>query len=386
MNPLDDLLPIDRVQLLHEVEMQAFHDGQADWTQVDAADVPPGPARRQIEQWAEQREAQVGAAGAAEADLALRRVRDAEAAERAAALAVADAAREVGAAEQQRTRLRRILRGELRADDGGDWADTTRLSEDPRRGRIVDVLVYGAAAVADAGLNFLAFRIMGASTVETAVLAAAVVLVTVVLPKQLGEVVTTARRTGRWKGWPLALMTGGAALWVATALFAAVLRTAYLLLPTAVGRPTLLVVAGVGSTALTLGWLGVAVAIGAVVFLRSARRYNPSATAWHENSAQLTALRTSLAARRGAETAAAGRTASERDQLDAVGRRVEPLIDECRAVAAELVARYELQIARQRAAAEHRRGDARPALAGRPHRTAPVTPGCAPARTAEGAP
>lgn len=353
MTPLADLPPVDRAQLMHQVDLQAFHDGRADAGTGDRT----ASTRNGIGRWAAQREAQIAGALAAETDLVQRRLREAEAQERSAAQAVADAAQEVTAAEQQRHRLRRVLRGEEPADDGGDWADTARLSEHPRRGRAGDALVYGAAAVADAGLNFLALRIMGVSAVETAVLAGAIVLVSVVLPKQLGEVAAAARRNRRWRGWPLALMLGGTGLWIATALFAATVRTGFLLLPTAVGRPPLLVAAGVGPAALTAGWLAVAVAVGAVVFLRSAHRHNPSATAWHENTADLIRLRAGLAALRGAETVAAGCTASARDRLETVGHRAQPLLDECRAVAAELVARYEHELGRQRASVEHRRSD-----------------------------
>jgi hypothetical protein len=238
------------------------------------------------------------------------------------------------------------------------------MTEQRRRRRAADWAIYLAAAVAEIGLNYLAFRLMGATAVETALLAGAVVLVTVLLPKQLGALVATARRTRRWKGWPLVLMVAAAVLWVGTTLFVALVRTAYLLLPLGVGQP-LLTVAGIEPTVLTVGWLAVALAVGLAVLLRSAHGHNPYAAAWHASSAQVARLTEARSVARAEAARAAERAARERDALRATAERYAPLVDECRALAAELKDRYVHALGRRQSSVEQRELPllARPVLA-----------------------
>lgn len=343
-----DLRPLDRGQLLREIEMQALRDGQAAWAGV-GDDVPPGPVHRQIDQWAQQRLAQIESARTAADDDARARVRAAEA-ELATAEERRDHAQDVAAeAERRRGQLAAVLRGGQRDTAIGDWSDPARMEERPWRGRLVDAAVYGAAAVAEVSLNYLAFQLMGADRLETAALAAAVVLVAVLLPKQIGALLATARRTGRWAGWPLGLMATATALWLAVSVFTAVVRTAYLLLPagSGVARPALLAVAGLGRTPLTLGWLAVAMAVGAAVLLRSYHRHNPYARAWHRARAAAEEAAAERSGRRAAAEDAAQRLAQASDERRGVAARFVPLAAECRALAAELKACYTNALRRQ---------------------------------------
>jgi hypothetical protein len=354
--PASELPELDRRQLLREIELQALRDSQSDWFGVAPADVPPGPVHREVDRWAEQRLARIDAARADAEAAARARIREADATEAATDERRARADDEAAAAGRRQAGIEAVLRGEKPGDDGGGWADSDRMGENRRRRKAVDLLIYGAAAVAEVGLNYLAFRLMGTTPVETALLAAAVVLVTVLLPKQLGAMVTTARRTGRWRGWPLVSLLAGTQLWVAAVVFVAVIRTAYLLLPqqvgATIGRPALLAVAGVGPLVLTLGWTAVALAVGLAVLLRSAHRHNPYASAWHRAVGEAQRLAVVRSERRAAAERAAERAARERDALREAGTRFVPLSDECRALAAELKDRYVHTLGRRRASVE----------------------------------
>ena len=182
-------------------------------------------------------------------------------------------------AYEYRDRMRGIVAGTEPADDGGNWAAQSRIDENRRWESAKDWAIYLAAAFAEIGLNYTAFQLMGSSLRETAVLAASIILVNVLLPKQLGELLARARRARRGRGLLLAGLAGGALLWVGVSVFVAQIRTAYLLLPTAAaqqtGQTSLLERAGIGPATLTVGWLLVVLAVGAVVLLRSASRYNP---------------------------------------------------------------------------------------------------------------
>ena len=354
----DDLRPPDRGQLLREIEQQALRDSQADWDGTDPAEVPPGPVHREIDRWADQQRARIAAARSAAEQEARSRIRIADAAAVAADERRARTDTAATTAERQRDAIGAVLRGERRGDDGGDWSDRSRMNHKPRRGRIVDLFIYGAATVVDGGINYLALRLMGASPVETALLAAAIVLVSVLLPKQLGAMITTARRTGRWAGWPLGLMITAATLWIAVLVFVALVRTAYLLLPAQAGalagRPPLLTVAGVSPGVLTWGWLAVALAIGLAVLLRSAHRHNPYVAAWHAAGAEARRCGEACSAGRAEAERAAELAARERDVLRAMEDQFAPLLDECRALAAELKDRYLHALRRRRASIEQR--------------------------------
>lgn len=183
------------------------------------------------------------------------------------------------AAYAYRDRMEGIVAGAEPGDDGGLWTAESRIDESRRTEAVKDWAIYLGAAFAEIGLNYTAFQLMGSSLLETAVLAASIILVNVLLPKQLGELVARARRARHGRGLLVAGLVGGAFLWVGVSLFVALVRTAYLLLPTAAAQQTgttsLLERAGIGSLTLTLGWLLVVLAVGTVVLLRSATRYNP---------------------------------------------------------------------------------------------------------------
>ncbi|MGH4014642.1 MAG: hypothetical protein ACRDSL_12100 [Pseudonocardiaceae bacterium] len=182
-------------------------------------------------------------------------------------------------AYRYRDRMEGIVAGTEPGDDGGLWPAQSRIDENRRTEVSKDWAIYLGAAFAEVGLNYTAFQLMGSSLQETAVLAASIILVNVLLPKQLGEVVARVRRARHGRGLLVAALVGGAFLWVGVSLFVALVRTAYLLLPTAAAQQTgttsLLERAGLGATTLTLGWLLVVLAVGTVVLLRSATRYNP---------------------------------------------------------------------------------------------------------------
>lgn len=178
-----------------------------------------------------------------------------------------------------RDRMEGIVAGTEPGDDGGYWPAQNRIDENRRTEALKDWAIYLGAAVAEVGLNYTAFQLMGSSLQETAVLAASIILVNVLLPKQLGELLARARRARVGRRLLVAGLAGGALLWVGVSLFVAQVRTAYLLLPTAAAQQTgsgsLLERAGVGATTLTVGWLLVVLAVGTVVLVRSATRYNP---------------------------------------------------------------------------------------------------------------
>ena len=182
-------------------------------------------------------------------------------------------------AEAYRDRMQAIVDGTEPGDDGGRWPAQSRIDENRWGEAAKDWAIYLAAAFAEIGLNYTAFQLMGSSLAETAVLAASIILVNVLLPKQLGELLVRARRARRGRKPVLAALVGGGLLWLGVSLFVAQIRTAYLLLPSATaaqtGATSLLERAGIGATTLTLGWLLVVLAVGTVVLLRSATRYNP---------------------------------------------------------------------------------------------------------------
>ncbi|MGH3904959.1 MAG: hypothetical protein ACRDTE_12320 [Pseudonocardiaceae bacterium] len=187
--------------------------------------------------------------------------------------------RDLQAACAYRDRMEGIVAGTEPGDDGGRWPAESRIDENRRGEALKDWAIYLGAAFAEIGLNYTAFQLMGSSLQETAVLAMSIILVNVLLPKQLGELVARVRRARHGRGLLIAGLAGGAVLWVGVSLFVAQVRTAYLLLPTAAAQQTgatsLLERAGIGATTLTLGWLLVVLAVGTVVLLRSATRYNP---------------------------------------------------------------------------------------------------------------
>ncbi|HEU0089002.1 MAG TPA: hypothetical protein VFQ77_15365 [Pseudonocardiaceae bacterium] len=178
-----------------------------------------------------------------------------------------------------RDRMAGIVAGREPGDDGGFWPAESRIDEDRRAEVGKDWAIYLGATFAEIGLNYTAFQLMGSSLQETAVLAASIILVNVLLPKQLGELVARVRRAQRGRAALLAGLLGGALLWVGVSVFVAQVRTAYLLLPSAAAQQTgatsLLERAGLGAVTLTVGWLLVVLAVGMVVLLRSATRYNP---------------------------------------------------------------------------------------------------------------
>lgn len=177
-----------------------------------------------------------------------------------------------------RDRMQGIVDGVEPGDDGGRWPAQGRIDENRRGESIKDWLIYLGAAVAEIGLNYTAFQLMGNSLSETMVLAASIILVNVLLPKQLGELVTRARRRQQDRGVLVTGLVAGMLLWVGVSLFVALIRTAYLLRPSSSAQPgeaSLLERAGIDGFTLTAGWLLVVLAIGAVVLIRSATRYNP---------------------------------------------------------------------------------------------------------------
>lgn len=177
-----------------------------------------------------------------------------------------------------RERMQNVVDGAEPGDDGGYWPAQSRIDENRRAEGIKDWLIYLGAAIAEVGLNYTAFQLMGNSLKETMVLSASIILVNVLLPKQLGELVTRVRRGRQGRGVLLAGLLTGTLLWVGVSLFVAQIRTAYLLRLAGDAQPgetSLLERAGIGWGTLTIGWLLVVLAIGTVVLIRSATRYNP---------------------------------------------------------------------------------------------------------------
>jgi hypothetical protein len=181
-------------------------------------------------------------------------------------------------ASSYRDRMQSIVDGAEPGDDGGHWPAQRRIDENRRSESIKDWLTYLGATIAEIGLNYTAFQLMGNSLNETMVLAASIILVNVLLPKQLGELITRVRRGRQDRGALVAGLVAGTLLWTGVSLFVALIRTAYLLRAPSGAGPggmSLLERAGIGWGTLTIGWLLVVLAIGAIVLIRSATRYNP---------------------------------------------------------------------------------------------------------------
>lgn len=210
---------------------------------------------------------------------------------------------DLAAALAYRDRMQGIVDGVETGDDGGSWPAQSRIDEN-RRGEIAkDWAIYLGAAFAEIGLNYTAFQLMGNSLSETAVLAASIILVNVLLPKQLGEILARARRARRGRNALIAGLAVGAVLWIGVSLFVAQIRTAYLLLPSIAasqtGQTSLLERAGIGQATLTIGWLLVVLAVGMVVLLRSTSRFNPYLKNLHAARREVTRLREALVAKHG---------------------------------------------------------------------------------------
>ncbi|MBW0010134.1 MAG: hypothetical protein JO063_08455, partial [Pseudonocardiales bacterium] len=157
-----------------------------------------------------------------------------------------------------RDRMQSIVDGAEPGDKGGYWPARSRVDENRRGEAIKDWLTYLGAAVAEIGLNYTAFQLMGSSLGETMVLSASIILVNVLLPKQLGELLARVRRGRHGRGALVAGLAAGTVLWVGVSLFVAQVRTAYLLQqPSGAqpGEPSLLERAGIGWGTLTVGWL-----------------------------------------------------------------------------------------------------------------------------------
>ena len=254
------------------------------------------------------------------------------------------------AAYAYRDRMQGIVDGTEPGDDGGYWPARSRIDENRWAEGAKDWAIYLAAAFAEIGLNYTAFQLMGSSLAETAVLAASIILVNVLLPKQLGEFLARARRARHGRTPLIATLVGGGLLWLGVSLFVAQIRTAYLLLPSAAatqtGATSLLERAGIGATTLTVGWLLVVLAVGAVVLLRSASRYNPYVQNLRAARARVDTLRAQLVDQHGAVVVA--RFDLERaHELDAglaeqwAGKRAEQ-----DGLAAELKHHYQHHLAR----------------------------------------
>lgn len=199
-----------------------------------------------------------------------------------------------------RERMQNVVDGAEPGEDGGYWPAQSRIDESRRGECIKDWLIYLGAAIAEVGLNYTAFQLMGNSLKETMVLSASIILVNVLLPKQLGELVTRVRRGRQGRGVLVAGLLTGSLLWVGVSLFVAQIRTAYLLRQVSDAQPgetSLLERAGIGWTTLTIGWLLVVLAIGTVVLIRSATRYNPYLKNLRAARRRVDALRAELVTR-----------------------------------------------------------------------------------------
>jgi hypothetical protein len=249
-----------------------------------------------------------------------------------------------------RDRMQRIVEGSEPGDDAGHWAAQSRLDEHHRWESIKDWGIYLGATFAEIGLNYTAFQLMGSSLKETAVLAASIILVNVLLPKQLGELVARVRRAQRGRGILIAGLVGGTLLWVGVSLFVAQIRTAYLLLPTASaaqdGQPSLLERAGIGPVTLTVGWLLVVLAVGTVVLMRSATRYNPYLTNLQAARTRVDKLRAALVATHGCVVAARYDVERARDAEADLAEQWAGKRAEQDGLAAELKHHYQHHLAR----------------------------------------
>ncbi|GAA1381670.1 hypothetical protein GCM10009613_08060 [Pseudonocardia kongjuensis] len=361
------LTPYDPDHERRLVERQAAADAATDWSAVPQHDRPPTVADRAIDERIARREADIGRAHGAARAAQLERIAEtaAEAGHREREAEQARAAET--AAVRERDRLTAILTTGRGAPDEGNWADPGRMSERARLTVTVSVLIYSGAALVDASLNYLAFRVMGVSPIETAVLAAGVVLVTVLLPKQLGEMLEARRRGARRGPRRTALIVAAGTLWAAVSVFAAVVRTRFLLLPGGAGtgapRPSLPELAGVGPWVLTLGWLAVALAVGLVVLVHAMRRYNPYLRPWRDAGRRAARGHTGTVARRWESDRVTERLRAARAGLAALDGERDRAVETCRAFAGELKQVYRAAYLRALGAPEHRRpDDAPPAL------------------------
>ncbi|HEY2762467.1 MAG TPA: hypothetical protein VGJ13_00395 [Pseudonocardiaceae bacterium] len=211
--------------------------------------------------------------------------------------------RDLRDASAYRDRMEAVVAGTESGDDGGLWPAQSRIDESRRGEAVKDWAIYLGATFAEIGLNYTAFQLMGNSLQETLVLAASIILVNVLLPKQLGELVARVRRGRQGRRLLTAGLVAGGILWVGVSLFVAQIRTAYLLLPSAAadqtGDTSLLERAGIGHWTLTLGWLLVVLAVGMVVLMRSAIRFNPYLKNLRAARARVDRLRAALVEKHG---------------------------------------------------------------------------------------
>jgi hypothetical protein len=304
---------------------------------------------RLVQQWLGQWVAEAQATLAAATAAALDRIRDAGAASTRARAHLDVALDELAAARAHHDHLADIVDGRVAGDDGGMWPARSRSSS--RAQVVVDVAIYGGAAVVEVGLNYLAFQIMGSSDWETAVLAAAIVLVNVLLPKKIGTMLVDHRRATTGRGRLLAAIVGATTLWVAVSLFVALVRTAFLTLPVDPGTPALVVGAGLSPDLLTWGWLGVVLAVGAIVMAHAAARHNPYVKALREASERFARAQSAVVT-----TTGSAQQALLDEQRAACAPRAlrKEYENECRrltALAADVVALHHGELARLRASA-----------------------------------
>lgn len=216
---------------------------------------------------------------------------------------------ELEEALEERDRLRRSHAATWRDEDGGDSPTMVQAGDDGRSDRAKDWLLYTAVGVSELGLNYTAFKLMGGSLHETAVLAASIILASVLLPKQIGELTMRLWRARGNRRLLAVALAGAVTLWVGVCVFVALVRTAYLLLPSSAassaGSDSLLERAGLGSVILTVGWTLVTLAVGSVALLRAASRYQPRLREIRRADARVAKAREELALRCGDEAVAA---------------------------------------------------------------------------------
>lgn len=332
-----------------ELQDRASADAVLNATGPDGAEIAFAVRVEQwLDQWIAEQEVRLGVARRN----ALDHIRDAGTALTRAAAHLDLVTGRVTTARTERDRLADITAGVAPGDDGGLWPARARTGQTPGREAVKDGLLYGGAALAEVELNYLALQILDRSPLETALLVAAIVLVNVLLPKQLGEMAARHRRAVTGRGRLVAGLVTGAALWLGVSVFVALVRTAFLLLPAGtsleLGAPVLLVDAGLSAELLTWGWLVVVLAVGLVVFFRAAARYNPYVGALRAATertdtqerervnATAAAQSAQLDAHRAWEALPALQTESEREQ------------DRLVALAGEVVAHHRAELARHR--------------------------------------
>ncbi|MGW5789184.1 hypothetical protein ACWEV3_01135 [Saccharopolyspora sp. NPDC003752] len=146
------------------------------------------------------------------------------------------------------------------------------------RSRLGDWALYLAAAGAEVAFNTSAFQIMRSGPLETFMYAAAVVLISILLPKMIGHLIARLREGGR--GPKIAAILGLGAMWVGTVTFVAAVRTAFLLAPapsadgeaaSSLGAQT-----NLDATVLTIGWIITVCAVGFAVMAHVVRRHWPT--------------------------------------------------------------------------------------------------------------